>query len=439
MTTAAQILSCAEQGVVRRRQADIDDLEMLLAWADLHSGDPQTTPGGPKLISLGGDGTPQVQDLSVAEIAIARSTGVVSTDHAIGDALDLRHRLPNTWAGLRALKNEVWVGRKIARMTRKLSRDAVAVVDQAVGAAIEESPGRLLAIAEAKIIEADPASHAERVERDRNRRGVWLSEPRSGDLVDDTARTAGVRSVFGRLDDGDAVEFYEMVETVADALGEQGDYDPDNPPIRDQLRADAMALLADPEAALALLTGEDAGTRKTPRPKSTVYVHLSADAVEAGTGVARVDRLGPELLDQLARLLGRRDLTVTPVVDLNQVANVNAYEHPVAMKRRTELRTIGDVFPHSPSRQGARVDHDHCRPYNKAGPPGQTSDTNDGPLTRRHHRMKTHTGMHVEQLQLGVYRWTAPHGLARMVTPRGTKKVELLRPDDKIMGELYFS
>ena len=68
--------------------------------------------------------------------------------------------------------------------------------------------------------------------------------------------------------------------------------------------------------------------------------------------------------------------------------------------------------------------HDHPTPYvppARGGPPAQTGDHADAPLTRTHHRVKTHApGYDLRQLELGAYRWTTPHGLARVVTPSGT-------------------
>jgi hypothetical protein len=97
---------------------------------------------------------------------------------------------------------------------------------------------------------------------------------------------------------------------------------------------------------------------------------------------------------------------------------VNAYEHPTRMRTRTLLRTGGDTFPHSTS-TSRRLDHDHVIPYDPLGPPGQTNDLNNAPLTRLPHRIKTHhPGWQVEQLALGAYRWTTPHGLCRVVTPK---------------------
>jgi hypothetical protein len=178
-------------------------------------------------------------------------------------------------------------------------------------------------------------------------------------------------------------------------------------------------------------------------PPTTLYVFLS-DLVLGGRidGVARVEGIGPMLLEQLAELLKDRDITLQPVIDLNHTHAVNGYEHPTLVKHRTLLRMLGDVFPHSANAGYRRLDHDHPRPYvpvEKGGPPGQTGDHADAPLTRSHHRAKTHQpGYQVDRLALGAYRWVTPHGLARMVTRRGTARVKLIRgPDGDIVGEVY--
>ena len=48
-----------------------------------------------------------------------------------------------------------------------------------------------------------------------------------------------------------------------------------------------------------------------------VYVHLSEEAVRAGTGVARVEQVGPVLLSRLQSLLGDHcSISLKPVIDL---------------------------------------------------------------------------------------------------------------------------
>ena len=129
------------------------------------------------------------------------------------------------------------------------------------------------------------------------------------------------------------------------------------------------------------------------------------------------------LLETYRTLIGRADIELKPVVDLNRGRSVNQYEHPADVQERGLLRTTGDVFPHS-QRQSRRFDSDHPDPYDPHGPPGQTGDHNHAPLGRRSHRAKTHLGYRVWQLGPNRYVWRTPHGLWRVVDGSGTHVVD---------------
>ncbi|MEZ0577210.1 hypothetical protein [Nocardioides sp. MH1] len=397
-------------------------------------------------------------DLCFAELAWARQAGVVATEHDAADALDLRHRLPRLLSAVVGLEVDAWVGRKIARMTRRLPADRVGVVDAAIWRARLQPPGELLRIAEAKIIEADPAAHRARLEEDARRTGVWLSRVRPGEVVEETGEPA-TRRISAKLPTGAAVRGHENVEDLAEALYEHSEADAagDRPSIQECRTAAFEMLLTAPEKAAAFLATQDTDPthpdpsqpgpdevrpvkRRRDRRPAQVIVHVT-DLVLCGilAGVARVEDFGPILIDQLGDLLRDRDVEVLPVVDLNKTTRVSGYEHPTLVKQRTLLRTGGDVFPHSTSRGLKRLDHDHPHPYDPDGPAGQTGDHNDAPLTRRHHRAKTHLAYRCDQLDLAVYRWSSPHGLARLVTPTGTHRIRLLHTPDQTrpVGEVY--
>ncbi|WGY04160.1 hypothetical protein QI633_10410 [Nocardioides sp. QY071] len=435
-----------------RRQLEVDALLRLLAWCDLHSLDPQSQPGavpvrlgGDRLVRLGGEGTPQTSELCMAEFAVASNAGWIATSHRAAAALDLRHRLPRLWERVQRLDVEVWVARRIADLSRNLTRTAVEIVDISVAAACDLTPGKLVELAEARIIEADPQAHRERIAAEEARIGVFARRRRAGDAVAEIDGQAGVQPITLRLPNAGALEFTTSVEELAQALADHHvPDDEDDVATMDQFRARAVELLADPHAAVRFLEGlrepetpPAPTTTRAPR-KATVYVHIDA-AVLTGlaTGVARVEDLGPMLLEQVAALVRHRSIDLHPVIDLNSGTAVDAYEHPTACKERTQLRTGGDVFPHSASRT-RRLDHDHVTPYDKNGPPGQTGDLNDAPLTRRHHRAKTHLPYRTRQLGLGAYRWQTPHGLLRVVTRYGTTVVEPLRTTaGTLVGEVY--
>ena len=71
---------------------------------------------------------------------------------------------------------------------------------------------------------------------------------------------------------------------------------------------------------------------------------------------------------------------------------------------------LADVFPYG-SCTTATMDLDHTRPYVpmiKGGPPGQTSLTGLGPMTRHHHRTVTHGGWQKTQPCPGQFVFRSP-------------------------------
>jgi hypothetical protein len=443
---STQVLLAAQSMTERRRALEVEELQLVARWADLHAADPMGAPGarrrwddgGDRLVLVGGEGTPMVQELSLCELATARQVHTLRLRSMLADVLDLRHRLPRTWAVVEALGCDVWVARKVASLSRKLSEDAVHLVDLAVADAIAgESPGRVLDLAEAKIIEADRAGHAARVEAERRRRFVGLSR----------TNEHGLRHVIAKIEAGDALWIDAIVDRVADILASRPDLRPDLPAdlegvTRDELRAVAFGWLARPEDLAELLRHPEApvpdgGDKRvrSARTKAVVYVHLHQAALEgSAVGVARVEDLGPMLFEQVARLLGHAEVNVQPVMDLSDQTRVNAYEHPEAVKQRAQLINVGEVFPHA-NRVSRKVDADHPVPWDPHGPPGQTGDHNIAPLGRTHHRAKTHLAYRLRQLGPGDYVWTTPHGLHRRVDATGTHVLDDVQANQLILGE----
>jgi hypothetical protein len=443
---ATGLLALATGAVRDRRLAEVRDLEVLAQWAVIHSADPTEGPDGAQarrlgdvLVHLGGEGTPGVQDFCLGEVALARGTGVTATSNALADVLDLQHRLPLTWAVVHSGEAEVFIARRVAKLSRHLPAARAGVVDAAVARIIaHEAGGRVLAVAEAKIIEADPALHDERVESEKARR--YVGSGRTDEF--------GLRTVIARIAAGDAVWVEATVQRVADILS------PGHPDAgADELRAIAFGHLARPAELLQLLVEhtddalpgtEPEASRATAfpadllealratdlsalAPKAVLHVHLHEAALAGADGVARVEGLGPASLSALCALLGRTRLTVRPVRDLASRVRSTAYEHPESLKEHVYLATGGDYWPYATS-TSRRVDYDHPTPYDDTGPPDskrpQTGSHNSGPLGRRHHRWKTHAGYRSRQCGDGRYVWLTPHGLAFLVDHRGTRSID---------------
>ena len=63
---------------------------------------------------------------------------------------------------------------------------------------------------------------------------------------------------------------------------------------------------------------------------------------------------------------------------------------------------------------------DHTIPYAEGGPSGIG---NYGPMTRRHHRIKTHDHWDVRQPWQGIYLWRDPYGTHYLVDHTGTRRL----------------
>jgi hypothetical protein len=156
-----------------------------------------------------------------------------------------------------------------------------------------------------------------------------------------------------------------------------------------------------------------------------LYVHLTDAAIRTGDGVARVEGIGPVTAGLVRDWLTGARVSVVPVIDLNQMAPVDGYEVPTRLADAVRLRSPLDAFPYSTC-MSRRMDLDHTQPYlhpDQGGPPGQTRTANLAPLTRRHHRIKTHhPGWAVAQPFDGVLVWRSPHGRHYLVDHTGTTK-----------------
>lgn len=447
---ATATLAAATDNLRARRLAEVEELLVVLHWADLHSEDPREGPDGEfqrsmgnVLVQLGGDGTPGVQDFCLGELAIARGTGVVALRNLMADLLDLRHRLPLIWSAVRAGECESWVAGKVARLSRALPADRVGLVDSAIARIItRESAGRVIEVAEAKVIEADQDAHAARLEEARRQRFAHVGR----------SDEHGLRTLVARVTAGDAAAIDAVITRVAEILRPLNEE-----ATSDELRAEAIGYLARPTELLRLLLEhleppeqQDEQPEGEPepelpralafpadlldalrsadlsalRPRSVLYVHLHEAAVgDRADAVARAEGLGPVLVNQLEELLRHHRVTLTPVIDLNDRVSTAAYEHPESLKTRVHLMTGGDYFPFAAGRS-RRVDYDHPTPYDPDGPPGQTGDHNSGPLTRTHHRWKTHAGYRARQSGQGRYAWLTPQGRGYLVDHTGTREID---------------
>ena len=149
-------------------------VELAAAWADAQDAmELESTPLIPRAKLYGGEGTPAI---------LRRRAGhVVGDVQLVGaDALDLRWRLPRLWVQVVAGEVRAWQARKVAALTRRLSADACAELDEAWSGQLTMLPwGRFFGLLSAAV-RADPELAAEREARAKQARRSGPPTPRTG-------------------------------------------------------------------------------------------------------------------------------------------------------------------------------------------------------------------------------------------------------------------
>jgi hypothetical protein len=237
----ADLAGLIEQNHAELVSAECRMLQLACDWADAHyldSGSEEYQPLIQRACAWGGEGTPEVSEYCAAELGALQGTGIMAARSLIGDALDVRYRLPRLWGRVLTGGVRAWQARKIAEQTRCLSWEACADVDHALSDFVGMMPWpRFARILSATILEADPGLAAERAERARTAQDVF-----SFDSED------GLKTVVAKAAAGDAIWFLATVNRIAEILAARGDTDPVG-----TRRARALGILAQPAEALRLL------------------------------------------------------------------------------------------------------------------------------------------------------------------------------------------
>jgi len=451
-TDAATVLAVARRLRAEANAAEAGLLAQAVAWARLHevsdlelAATVLVEHGKDTGIPIAGAGAPLVSQFAVAEFASALGLPAGAGRTLVGQALELAHRLPNTWAKVQDGSLAPWRAKRIAEETLCLSMEAAAFVDRMVAPfAHRTGPAQTQRLVEDAIARFMPEYAAER--RDR------AAEQRYFSIDHDQVSFAGTSRIHGELDLADALDLEDAVRAGAEqlkALGSTDDLD-----IR---RAAAVGMLARGQHALPLEPGDtftglvstdrsparcsttdqeggfearsartstnDEGISTGQRRQVVLFVHLSEAAITSGDPDApvRVENGPGHLLTagQVAEWCGRPDtanVIVKPVVDLNQPLRCNSYEPSPRLAEQVRLRDRTCIFPWC-QRPARSCDLDHIVAHSDGG---ETSSANLACLCRLHHRMKTHAGWSYAMVEPGVFLWRSPRGYSWLRDRTGT-------------------
>ncbi|WP_395657653.1 HNH endonuclease [Nocardioides sp.] len=384
--SAESVLTAA--AATREAIADLEVQQLIQAtdWVALHPGEEVDTSieFGMRDLQIAGDGAPTIDEAAVAEFALAVGRTTDAGRLYLGDAVELRHRLPRLWTRVVAGEVAVWKARKVAQATTSLPADAAAVVDQRLAwCAHRCSFAEIERQVEKARAEHDPDAAEER--------RVAALERRRFDIDLDHATPDGLVHVEGELDVADALALEEQIRAKAATL------DLDLP--LDVRRSMAAGLLG---------TTDSEGSREV-----VVYAHVRPGQASVDVDNTR-SSITPEHLKDWCQQAGTK-VTVRPVIDLNAELSTECYRPTEVMKEQIGLRDRQCCFPGCtrpartrPARTGrARTtDAEHQVPW----PEGPTASSNLAPACRTHHRLKTFTGWDYQRVPGVGFVWTTPMG-----------------------------
>lgn len=414
---AASLLAAARRRREDENRAAADVLVIAAKYAALHSVDSigesarlDAARFGDRELALAGEGAPQVAESAAVEFAAALGMSTLSGKRLLGQAIELRYRLPHVWARVLDGTLPAWKARRIAEQTIALAADAAAWVDIQLAPSVHQvGPTRLDRLITDAIALYDPDTTAALAEEALDQRHVDIE---TNPLLAPGSGACATVQIHAALDVADALDLEAAVSAIATGLL---DHEASHDLPLDARRAAALGVLARAYNA--------GGLPDAPGTPRTVTLHIHTDTPDlADTGLVRLGNTrGLATIEQLHRWATTSSTSIRPVVvvDLNEQITRDGYTPSATQREQATLmhQTCAFLHCHHPAQT---CDLDHRTPFDKGG---GTSTDNLTPLCRTHHRAKTHLGWTYQRLRPGHYQWRSPHGYTFHTTPDGTTDV----------------
>ena len=397
------VLAFADACAEAIQEAEANLLRAAYHWAVLHDParlDPaeSSLPGREKARHLGGDGTPEVTEFAAAIFGARIGRSPYAAAQLIADALDLHHRLPQLWARVETGQVRASYARHVSKMTRDLTPSQAAHVDAAV---VEPADGRITWSRFEALVEGKVAAAAPDLAREKEEQASKATFAKK--LRTDThgMATFMVRADLPTIDAIDAA-VTARADTLVESMPEAS---------VDERRVHAVLLMAKPGA-----TPDTPSSDLLPTVQLYLHAYIGPDAQP----IARLEGHGPVTEAWVTRVLGpNARFKIQPVLDLAGQAPVDSYEIPDRHRQAVHLMTPADTFPFASS-LSRKQQVDHTIPFEEGG---ESGIGNYGPMTIRHHRIKTHGRWQVQQPFPGIYVWRDPNGAHYLVDNTGTRRL----------------
>ena len=215
LDTASAVLAAAREDK-NAEAAEVRQFQAAVEWAAMHSVDSL----GPAAVwegevPIAGEGAPLVAEFCIAEFALAIGKSTDGGRQYLGEAMEVRYRLPKTWALVTAGKLPVWRARQIAKTTLSLPKDGALFVDTHVApTAARLSYAQLERVVEEARVRFDPAEAEER--------RLAAADARCFDVNTRQVSFDGTVDVHGTLDLADALDLDDAITTRAQELKDLG-------------------------------------------------------------------------------------------------------------------------------------------------------------------------------------------------------------------------
>ncbi|WP_141013704.1 DUF222 domain-containing protein [Nocardioides sambongensis] len=244
--TAPTVLDRVRSAKQAEARAARETLVACVDWAAIHSSDTIVGPSDTwheQELPMGGEGAPAVAEFAVTELAAALGVSTASGRAFLSDAIELRYRLPRTYARLVAGEVLAWRARRIAHATLCLPPDGATWVDRQV-APFADSIGpvqldRLIAQALAAF-DPDQAEERRLASLPSRHVDIRLHDAATGlNALNSLNSLNGLVFVDATLDHADATALEDTIAQIAEQLRHAG-----SPDSLDERRATALGLLA---------------------------------------------------------------------------------------------------------------------------------------------------------------------------------------------------
>ncbi len=235
----------------------------------------------------------------MAEFSLAVGLPTETGKAYLGEAVELAHRLPRTWARVLAGDLPAWRARRIARETISLSIQAAGFVDSQVAPFAHR-----IGPAEVDRLVADAVGRFMPAEAEEQRRRA--ADGRYFAIEHTQVSFTGTSRVHGELDLADALDLETRIAHEAAVLAACGSQEP-----LDVRRSQAIGQIARQQTSLDLQAPDDRSKIAPAARQTVVHVHLSPEGpfarVEAsGRRIVSVDQVREWLHTPLTQVSSSR-------------------------------------------------------------------------------------------------------------------------------------